>query len=93
VPNERDEHVDPQDQQGDAHHPAHELVEAGWQEVAEEDGHHSEGQNDRGVAERVESPVPDGPTAIVLGAGDVGDGRDVVPVDAVPQPEQQGPHQ
>jgi hypothetical protein len=49
-------------------------------------------EHDERVAERIDRAVLESPAPLLLRAGDVCDRRDVVPIDAVAEPEQEGRH-
>jgi hypothetical protein len=61
--------------------------------LAGQDGERSEDQDHQGVAQRVERAEQQRLPPVVLRARDVRDRGDVVPVDAVLEPEPQGRHQ
>jgi hypothetical protein len=87
VADQGDDHVDAQDEKGHSNQAAHELVQPLWKAVPRHDGQDPQGQHHQRVPQDVEGAEQERLPPVLLGAGDVGDGRDVVPVDAVAEPE------
>jgi len=81
------EDVDAQDDQGGPHHTLQNRVDSGREVLPQGDGTDSEDEHDQSVSEGIEGGEEHRRPGRVLGTGDVGDRRDVVPVDAVPEPE------
>ena len=68
------------------HHPVDESGEL----FREHDGRDAEYEDHGSVTERIHRRKADGTPSLPLRTGDVGDGREVVPVDPVPEPEREG---
>src|SRR5919106_2382586 len=84
---QRDEHVNAEYNERDPHDLRHELVDVLGQTFARHDRKDAEGEHDARVAYDVQRPEQYRVTAFLLRARDVGDRRDVIPVDPVAEPE------
>ena len=92
VPRQRHEHVHAEQQQRRADHPLHHRVDAARESFGEDDGGDPEREHDRTVPERVAGGEQHGAAGPRLRSGEIGDRGEVVPVDPVPQPEDERGH-
>jgi hypothetical protein len=92
VTHQRGEHVHAEQDERDADDAFHHGVDAVGKLGSKDDRQDPDREHDEGMAERVDRAVLERQSAVLLRAGDVRDRGDVVPVDAVPEPEQERRH-
>ena len=84
------DHPDRQHDEADADEPLHDEVDRFGEPLGEQDRHRAQHHHHRRVAQRVERRQPHRAPRLRLRARQVGQGRDVVPVEAVTEPEHDG---
>ena len=87
MPQEGDEDVDAEQHEGGADESLHRCVDRRRQPVGKHDGAHPEREDDNRVADGIEGGEGHRPTGALLRPGDVADGCQVVPIDAVAEAE------
>jgi hypothetical protein len=90
VPDQGDEHEHAEDDQRGSDDPAHNCVDALGKFLSKQDRRCPDHEDDQRMPERVDRPERNRCATFVLRAGDVGDRREMVPVDAVAESEQEG---
>src|SRR5450755_3153496 len=84
---QRSQNIDAENEQGEPDQALGDAIDAMRQRELKHDDYASEGRYRGGVSQGIEQTEAHPSPAIGLNAGDVGDGRDVVVVEAMTEPE------